>query len=373
MGWRFALLTLALLIGLVGVAQAQAPADIYYNDFEFPDMRFIPAVPTGDTVILPGEMPNQPTGICRFGSGVCTGFYGHAGGSSSYLQFVNDPANCHSGNWCMRANLPAGVELGTAANIESGYSTGNIAQGCSTNSGPFSNCATRRWFFRWFMKWATNFRIITAPGRLTCQGKIFYARDFSYTGPNGTPPFDALTYVIVFRPAVQTAPGSDALLLTHGGTTLAPEFPNGQPELFLPTIHADGFWHEFEVEIDTSSVAVPTPSVWNDPSRNNALRVWIDGQPVFEKTDFQVAHPFTPDNNHWGMYINNNPKPNPAEADVCSVVSNTSFWIDDLAVSTQRIGGSGSPPPPPNAPTNLHLTQWLYKLWAWLVTGPRYA
>jgi hypothetical protein len=325
---RRATVPVLLVLGLASVASAQAPANIYYNSFEYPDMRV--AIPgPGDvpdshpmTILPPGEMPNQPAGICVKGSGVCTSFNQ---GGRGYLNFVNDPANCHNGsNWCMRANLPSGVALNPGASVESGYGTDgvnpNIAQGCSTSSGPNSVCATRHWYFRYFIKWAPNFAIITAPGRTTCQGKIFYLRDWSGT-----------TFIIVYRPVQQSAPGSNAMWLSLEDTSDA----SANRSNFMQ-IRADGNWHEFEMEVDAP---------------NNHIRMWWDGNVVLDQAA-GIKQPMSPENNHWGMYINNN-----AGADACAVVNNTSFWIDDLAVSTTRIGGGAvAPPTPPNPPSGLSLT-----------------
>jgi hypothetical protein len=273
-------------------------------------------------------MPNQPTGICRNGSGVCTGFYWDP---NSNLHFVNDPANCHAGSWCARAQLSSGIALSSTQDWEAGYTPGNIAQGCSTSSGPNSNCLARHWFFRFWIKFDSNFRFITAPGRTTCQGKIFYARDFGTFPPDGGGNTNGSTVIIVFRPVVQTAPGSSAMTLNLENTL------NPVPTSSFQ-IQADGLWHEVELEI-------------NSNPGQGLIRLWWDAatnpNPMLSfNTDFR--HPMTVDNNHWGLYVNNN-----VGADACAVVNNTSFWIDDLAVSTQRIGGGAVSPP--LTPSNLRL------------------
>lgn len=130
------------------VSSAFAAPDITYNSFEFPDMRNVDL--TGMLVMQPGGQPNQPPGVClgTLGSGVCTGFvYNH---DPARVQIVNDPANCHSGSWCARVDLPAGA-LGNAEMLESGYTPGYIGQGCSGSS-----CYTYHAFYRYWIKWASS-------------------------------------------------------------------------------------------------------------------------------------------------------------------------------------------------------------------------
>src|SRR5262245_27321983 len=188
-----ALIFLSLVLLAAAPAQAQAPPDIYFNNFEFPDMRIYPpsypnAIPM--TVLLPGEQANPPAngGVCHgvVGSGVCTGF--NQTGDSGHVFIVNEPQNCRNGSqWCMRASYNAG-EFGSSALLHSGYwqnAQGNgVPQGCSTEgagspadytSGSPGNCFTRNQFYRYFIKWQTNFTMQRAPVG-GCQGKLLYVQ-----------------------------------------------------------------------------------------------------------------------------------------------------------------------------------------------------
>src|SRR5262249_50030940 len=93
---------LALVAALPTVASAGSP-DIYYNNFEFPDMRTIGP----EAVMKPGEMSPMPAngGICQgdTNSGICTGLTGI---EIPQCSVVNEPGNC-IGNWCGRCSLSA--------------------------------------------------------------------------------------------------------------------------------------------------------------------------------------------------------------------------------------------------------------------------
>ncbi len=343
-------LAILLTLGLVTSAVAQTPPDIYYNTFEFSDMRSIN--PAGMTRLINGEQASPPAngGVCfgGIGSGVCTGLTCNEDNASvdctvdtAHLRRVNDPANCHNGSqWCIRADLPGG-SLGTNLTYQSGYTAGSIPQGCSTN-GPTANCFTRHWFYRYWIKWAANFQLVQANPPNACQGKLLYMTS------GNTSPLEV--NIIYFQVLAGQTPNT--LLLSIGT-----DFGNSNAFLAL----ADNNWHSIEVEFFVG----------------HYLSLWYDD--VLEVNQFpntQAQPQSAVDINRWGMYINQNWLNNVVGGtplDQCRVVNTTSFWIDDLAVSTQRIGGSGAPPTAPNAPTNLRLISWLHRLWAWLVVGPRYA
>src|SRR5262249_35211824 len=118
------------------------------------------------------------------------------------------------------------------------------------------------------------------------------------------------------------------------------------------TVHwQDGQWHEFETEVDAVNLHV---------------NAWMDGN-LYVNTQYATGHGPVPnagiDNNEWGMYINHNNAGDGTPQDHCVTTQGaTSFWIDDLAVSTQRIGTGGTPPPPaPLSPGNFRLT--MRKVW----------
>lgn len=305
------LMSLVFPMILVQAALAGGPPDIVYNSFEYADMRSGSSI--GMTVLPPGEQPDAPAGICHgtVGSGVCTGFTDTPG-----LNFVNDPAQCHGGNWCARADFAAG-SMGQSPFLQSGYWPGFIQQACSTN-GTNATCATRHWFFRYYIKWAANFSLIPFAPDTVCQGKMMYVR--------GT--MAGSTFHLGFA--------------MNGGNTinLRPIYYKGgvdYPNLPGFDVRADGQWHALEVEVDTPG---------------NRIRIWWDD---VLKTDvytpdygYRIDANFAVDVNTWGMYMNN------LGYGACRAVNTTSFWIDDIAVSSQRIGGGGSstfvPTVWPNAP-----------------------
>jgi hypothetical protein len=271
-------------------------------------------------IMQPGEMPNQPPGYCQgtLGSGICTGMNYQYGAAF----IVNDPGNCHSGSWCIRADLTAGAVIPNTTNFDIGYSGGNRALGCNTvysGAGDPAQCAANRHFFyHWWQKWSPNFILNPAGTVAVCQGKIQYFRGYN-TSIN--------TLDLRFR--------------TYGGSnTYSLTFEDGYiPDSQQFSFTADGQWHEFEVEYDV-------------PHQN--VNAWMDGIQVVSNLHTQLDPNTIIGNNKPGMYINNNPG-----SDACSSANNSSFWVDDIAVSTQRIGGGAAAPKVPGPPSGITLTQLL--------------
>jgi hypothetical protein len=330
MAWS---LSVALLVlGLARVASAQAPANIYYNSFEFLDMRqwaFDAATqtgaPTGMYLMTPGEQPSGPSGQCLGANGrVCTGFYTQE--NSFTNQVVNDPANCHnSSGWCMRFNIPAGTPVGSGYHLWSGYTPGNIPQGCAgpNNANCIAAAGQSNLYYRYFIKFALDFRLFADPsGNGACQGKLFYMRD---NRGNGT----GDTSIVRFR----TNTSNNQLLIdwefsTSTGTCC--------PQTF--TITPDNAWHSLEMH-------------WNTVTHQ--VELWWDDQiKVSATTPTDTKNPIFIDANAWGLYINNNADVGATKGDRCTAPNSTQFWIDDLAVSTTRIGGGAVITPPP-APSGL--------------------
>lgn len=333
------IVAVALLLELVTPVLAQSPPDIYFNNFEFPDMRVLPSFEQPMTIINPGEMSTPANGgVCLGtpGSGVCTGFtYVNGRLDVGSRSIVNDPANCR-GNWCFRADLPAGG-VGPEFSFRTGRAPGNVAQGCTTNVNTYpASCISYNLFFRFWMKWATNFTL--APDESlnsnSCQGKLIYIQSVAGTQW-------ALT-----QPAPN--PGGLGVIGYYAGDSVSPFitqatlywFGSAANFGFFNQSWQDGQWHEFEVQTDTP---------------NNWIRLWRDGVLMIDQANNGSGFVRNAgiDNNEWGMYINRNG----FNFDNCKTLAATSFWMDDLAVSTQRIGGGGgTPPTPPPPPTNLIVT-----------------
>jgi hypothetical protein len=334
---------LALLLVLIFAAPAvaQSPPDIYYNSFEFPDMRTDYGT-VGTVIMQSGEQIPPPTngGFCRGpGTGVCTGFYDEPTQTASRV--VNDPANCRNGSqWCARNDMSAGSFPGST-HFTSGYSTGNITQGCTgTHTGCVSTSNTRAtnlWYSVWF-KFASNFQMRPGnPNNAACQGKFFYLRDFSLTGPD--------TNIIGY----QIGPTSGQTITLYFSAACTGCVGNVGFFNFTP----DGAWHQLEVHYHPLG---------------NLAEYWWDGSLKYSGAIGPMPNMAqSVDFNTWGLYINQNQGVN---EDRCQAVTTSSFWVDDLAVSTQRIGGGGSPALTPSAPTGVQLTlDWMYRIWAMLVTG----
>ena len=324
-----------------GYAEAGSPPDIFYNDFEFADMRFctrqsdglcINQVGQNGNITLPaGEQAAPPTnggvGHGTLGSGVLSGMTENI----QSVSFVNDPTNCHSGSWCMRVDLGAGVPGGAEYTMNTGYwrnaGGGQSAQGCSGFTPP-AGCFTNNYFFHWWQKWAPNFGM-TPLNSFGCQGKLLYVQSDpgGHSGPGGTQPPQNYYGILVFR--FDTGNPQLAHL-----TWQVNEGNQGQTTLNFTT----GVWHEFEVQVDIG---------------NNHTNVWVDGvQFVNAATAFVQGYGV--DINRWGMYINKNFQADGVTpADQCVVSQATTFWVDDIGVGTQRIGGTGSSITPPGTPANL--------------------
>ena len=111
------------------------------------------------------------------------------------------------------------------------------------------------------------------------------------------------------------------------------------------TMTGDGQWHSLEVELDPNGGG----------SNAATIRMWRDDVLVMEYCQSCSAHatistPFNPGGIGFGEYDNAS-----TEAGG-SPTQNQSFWLDDLAVSRQRIGPvSGTVISPPSSPTSLTL------------------
>ena len=124
-------------------------------------------------------------------------------------------------------------------------------------------------------------------------------------------------------------------------------------------VTADGNWHSLEMELNVPNNAAPGIVV------DSVVNVWWDD--VLRVSDTGQTKVGVPINrNMWGMYFD------PRGNGQCRVVNTTNFWIDDLAVSTQRIGGPGGGTTP-NAPARPQVTHWLLKLWRMLAMLEPYA
>jgi hypothetical protein len=323
-----AAVVLILLLGGPTVVAAQAPPDIYFNSFEFPDMRVI-RNGGGHTVMLPGEMSPMPSngGVGKgvSGSGVLTDM----NYAQSRLQPVNDPAHCRNGSqWCMRASYSASTQ-GSDDTFYSGYygtpptdPDTFIAQGCRVG-GPPAVCNTFHYFFRMFIKWDTNFQLAVIPPDTACLGKLIYMRNNRFPANIGG------TVILKYSAG---AGGQNLFLQIENDNPTAPGGSQnvGGFSVFI----GDGSWHEVEVELD-------------EP--NNHVRVWWDNV-VRIDADATLMQNLNIDTNEWGMYMNN------LGNGACRVVNTASFWVDDVSTSSQRIGGGGqTPPSPPLTPSNLRL------------------
>jgi hypothetical protein len=312
--------------------------NVLYSGFEFADQRSIGTVaaPIPAVCMADGELSGNPGGRCTDSQGhssIWTGFNYVEGG---FMSIVNDPANCRNGSsFCFRVQEPAGstTRNGLSNQAWTGYSTigGNtfvqILPSTPTNA-----------YFRAYFKFPVGFTENAA----CTGGKLMYFRAFG-DGTSGQSPTTILQSTNPWN-------GGTTVNIQHAHVGFSPggaqNYPCNVGSCFLPF---DGQYHEVEVHIDT-------------PGQHT--RMWIDGtlrldlatplDPLFNVKGYGVGHYTT---------IGQNP------AVDCTQSVTRNFWIDDVAMSTQRMGAGGSPPTP-NAPTNLRLmTEWMRRIWAALVTG----
>ena len=344
--WSVKSLTLTLLLLLpVAPAFAQAPPDIYFNNFEFPDMRTCtPGSPDDGTCInsqgtigtIPmanGENPNPPAngGFClgTAGSGVCTGADGFTSARTGGLfNIVNDPANCHSGSWCGRGDWPAGSMPPSDQIRQSGRLVNGAPQGCTAFNG--SVCVSHALYYMTWLKFASNFALVPGDPSVIqqCAGKLLYIRSFTDHGGTGS------TAIIRY----QTNAGAPPFQIGYEYFPLNNPANGVSANVF--TFTPDNIWHSFEAHIDANT---------------GRYQMWFDGTLMWDVTAPNESPLTAIDNNTWGVYVNQN-----VGADQCTVVNTTQFWVDDVAVSTQRIGAAGTPPPPPADPNTLTVTKLLY-------------
>jgi hypothetical protein len=286
-------------------ANAQNAPDVYYNTFEFSDMRstFQWAgnywAGSGPVALGTGEEPNQP-------SGVYTGT-GNPGTSQSYPPvYVNDGSICRT-QWCLRYDKSPSTGAGSTLYY-------------LTIGNRLPNQTTGHLFYRAYQKFSVGYQFVF--------GKLNYMRD--YDG----------TTVIVKKDCSAVCTSTN--LVIEVGTPSANYYCNQGHSC---TMTGDGQWHSLEVELDPNGGG----------SNAATIRMWRDDVLVMEYCQSCSAHatistPFNPGGIAFGEYDNAS-----TEAGG-SPTQNQSFWLDDLAVSRQRIGPvSGTVISPPSSPTSLTL------------------
>jgi hypothetical protein len=247
---------------------AAAP-DIWFSSLEFPDMRNVNIY--GAVPMAAGEIPGQPPGIF-------TGFVGQSSGG--VINIINDPNQCHSGNWCLRGDLtPTGSQV---AMFSSGYSAG---------SGPLGSWTQHQFFSAWY-KWPAGFSLPP-----NCGGQLMYLVS---SGGRG-----------IIQPNFK---------FDLGAGWISVYLTNTNPPSNSPTVGAlplDGRWHVIEVELD--------------PAGQKA-RMWLDGVLAVDwDTPLCGGAPCAIDDTKFGMYFA------PATGG-CHPAQSESFWVDDMAQGSHRIG-----------------------------------
>jgi hypothetical protein len=153
----------------------------------------------------------------------------------------------------------------------------------------------RHQFYRAWMKWPANFSLPRG-----CLGKLIYMRNTCPKQPCGA-------VLVRFESA---------------GNGLAVDVENTYPSSTSPTksqIKFDGRWHSIEAELDPA---------------HSHINMWIDGNRVVNwNTPIRGNTPdWVINDTKYGMYIN------PVENHGCHPPKSESFWVDDMAQSTRRIG-----------------------------------
>jgi hypothetical protein len=289
-------------------AIAQSAPDVYYNTFEYADMRstfsWVPNywAGSGPVALGAGELSGQV-------SGVYTGSANLGDNNTATMPvYVNDPSVCR-GNWCLRYD-------------ETTSTGGGGPLYYLTLGNRLPNQTTSHLFYRQSLKFPAGYQFIF--------GKINYVRDFDA---------GAVTVIVV----------KNCSGVCRASTGLNIEVTNPSANYSCNkgpcTLTDDNTWHSYEVEIDP-----------NGGGANAAtLRMWIDDNLVLEYCSSCTSHAtiagaVNPGGIGFGQY--DNPPGNGGG----SPSQNQHFWIDDLAVSRQRIGaGTSSAVSPPASPTNLGL------------------
>ena len=282
-------------------AIAQSSPDVYYNTFEYADMRAnSPGTPS--TALLPGEEPNQPSGVYTGGGWNGTGVY----------SFTNVSNDCKNGSWCVRADrFPA----------DGGHSCCLFWTGSGTRP---PNQTTSHLFYRHYQRYSTGYQFVS--------GKMNYMRDMD-TG--------ASTVIVhYFCPPDShcTTPPNFEL-----STGLANYACNQGKSCQIAT---DNQWHSYETELDPG----------NGSANAATMRMWYDDVLVLEYCPTCAQHatiplPYSPNAIGFGEYANGGGTEGGG-----TITQNQTFWLDDLAISRSRIGPvAGTPPSPPPAPSNLVL------------------
>jgi hypothetical protein len=305
-------LVLACVAGLSAVARAQSAPNVYYNTFEYADMRPSWTWQTnhwrtsGQTLLAPGEMPNQP-------SGVYTGLT-IAGWNFNYPPaYVNDASICR-GNWCYKITEPAG-----------GNGTNGGSYEFSVTDGQSMTSVTEHLFYRWAMKFPAGHEFV--------YGKLAYLRDW-----------DGNTAMII--------PYCPSATQTCNSTPIRIEVTVPSANYYCNVascvVSGDNTWYTIEVELFANGGA----------ANGGTLRMWLNDALVLEycptcSAQITIAGPLNATKGYsLGEYLNGSC----CAGGVNKPAQQQSVYIDDVMVSTQRIGASTPPDSePPAAPTNLRV------------------
>ncbi len=281
--------------GPIGVPGATfQSADVYYNTFESADMR--PSITFngtywqvtgasgpywGATPLGAGEEPNQPAGVYTASANL-----GNDGAHSPV--YVNDSSLCRTQSCLRYDKSPSGGGGGALYYL--------------TLGDTLPNQTSQHLFYRAYQKFPIGYQFVF--------GKLNYMRDY-----NGTT-------VIVLKGCSPVCTSTD--LRIEVGTPSTSYYCN---QGISCTITGDNQWHSLEVELDP-----------NGGGTNAAtIRMWRDSNLVLEycpscSQHATIATPLNPGGIAFGEYDN------AAAEGGGSPTQNQSFWLDDLAVSRQRIG-----------------------------------
>lgn len=333
------LLVLLALLSTVGGAEAGAPADIYYNPLDFSDMHTFDL--SGMNCLLQAELPGNPGGKCTDPQGhssIFTDIYKANGdfignpGAGNPSQYIVQNSNCRGGaGSCYQASV-------RTSDVNGGdYSIFAIAKGGNTSvTTPPTNI-----YSRGFWKFPVGY---TLPD-ICVGGKFMYFRDNINQGT-----FQNTSFVGPINPQNLAAQGGFKIELQTAD--------NGQPatnyQSCLPgrncILPIDGQYHSLEVHVN-----VP----------GHLFEMWIDDVQHMSVT----VNTFNPIDNYnefsWG-HFNAQQDPQQPGFGHCAPSQNENFWVDDVALSTQRIGGAGTTTTP-NPPTSFQLSQLIRRIWAWLL------
>jgi hypothetical protein len=230
---------------------------------------------SGAVPLAGGEMASQP-------AGVWTGFFDIGGNT-----IVQDPTNCRDSLFCLRGNFTAGTS-GVSNLAYTGYYSG----GTPIISAPANA------YYRQYVKFQDGFAI----NETSCNGKLLYLRDYTSGNPTVYVSYHNISTSpagLIFKIDADYNPGIECNL----GTCLLP---------------FDGKWHSIEVHADAP---------------NKLVEMWLDGKKVLQGSlNLSIVQNWNPTGVGFALY--NNGSANGG----CTFPKNQSMWIDDMAISTQRIG-----------------------------------